>query len=723
MNTLYAFMLTVALSVVGTHVKAQHKPYPQALSYPGCIKPTNTTQAEMNASVARYYTYWKGQYLRNDLASLPGGYYIRAEISGDDEGYTPLGTSEGHGYGMVITVLMAGYDPDAHAVYDGLFKTARAYHSSINENLMGWVIADSASAQGHFDSATEGDMDIAYSLILAHYQWGSDGSVNYLAEARKMITSGLKVANLTSTSRLNLGDWDSKSTLNTRPSDWMLSHIRAFAQETGDVAWTNLIHNLYDIYTQFNINYSPATGLISDFVVKNPPAPAPENFTDEGPQTNEYNYNACRVPLRIVMDYALYGNRDAYIISNRIAAWIISKSGGQPACIKDGYKLNGAVSGSEPEAVFIAPFLAASVVNPANQAFLNSGWNFLKNKKSGYYSDTYNLLCQLFISGNWWKPEVSTPVCIPVSASTDDGNVPANVMDGDFETRWSADGDGQFLQFCLDTLTVVNGVDIAFYHGDSRQAIFDVQTSVDGVTWIPIVTGFHSSGKTNGLESFRFVPTVAKYVKLVGHGNSMITWNSYTEVRVRTVRHVESISLVAIQDAYVRNGAKADSALGMIDPTVLLTKRNNATDVGYDRQAYLGFDVQVEGTIVNATLEVYGKLDGEITSGVPVGVYAVPSSWREDRLTWNNKPATDSVALSSVTITDSTPRYYSWDVTDYIKRLGNTRISLALINNTISTPRVLFHSKESGSHLPRLIIRSYSNIAYAIDAGNDCINK
>ena len=38
---------------------------------------------------------------------------------------------------------------------------------------MGWVVADSKKAQGHFDSATDGDLDIAYSLLLAHKQWGS----------------------------------------------------------------------------------------------------------------------------------------------------------------------------------------------------------------------------------------------------------------------------------------------------------------------------------------------------------------------------------------------------------------------------------------------------------------------------------------------------------------------------------------------------------------------
>jgi len=710
--TKFHSLLVSGMLCLTSLAQAQNKPFPQAITYPNCIKPNNVTQAAMNASVASYYDYWKSKYLKNNLASLPGGYYIRGEISGDAEGFTPLGTSEGQGYGMVITALMAGYDPNARTIYDGLFKTARAFHSSINTNLMGWVVADASGAQGHFDSATDGDIDIAYSLILAHYQWGSDGAINYLAEAKKMITNGLKVANVTSTNRLNLGDWDGKSALNTRPSDWMLSHMRAFYQETGDAAWTSLINNLYAVYNQFSATYSPATGLISDFVVKNPPEPAPKNFIDEGPQTNEYNYNACRVPLRIVMDYALYGNSNAYTISNKIATWIISKTSGNPANVKDGYQLNGTVSGSDPEAVFVAPFVAASVVNSNNQAFLNSGWNFLKTAKSGYYSDSYSLLCQLFISGNWWKPEAGTvtpPTCVPASASSDDGNVPANVLDNDFNTRWSASGDGQYIQLCLGSAATVNGLDIAFYGGDTRSASFDILTSIDGTAWTAAATGLHSSGTTTALESFAFAAVSAKYVRIVGHGNNLNAWNSITEIKVKNNQSSATTTLTATKDAYVRNGDYANTAYGSTDPSILSTKLNTAETTGYDRQTYIGFDLSnINGTITNAVLKVYGKLEDIRSVNIPVGVYTVANTtWTEAGLTWNNKPATASGALQSVTITDSTARYYTWDVTAYInseKAAGRNAISLALINSTISTPRIVFNSKETGANAPQLLI-------------------
>ncbi|ATI52958.1 MULTISPECIES: glycosyl hydrolase family 8 [Bacillus cereus group] len=395
-----------SIPVVNQQVTAakEMKPFPQQVNYAGVIKPNHVTQESLNASVRSYYDNWKKKYLKNDLSSLPGGYYVKGEITGDADGFKPLGTSEGQGYGMIITVLMAGYDSNAQKIYDGLFKTARTFKSSQNPNLMGWVVADSKKAQGHFDSATDGDLDIAYSLLLAHKQWGSNGAVNYLKEAQDMITKGIKASNVTNNSRLNLGDWDSKSSLDTRPSDWMMSHLRAFYEFTGDKTWLTVINNLYDVYTQFSNKYSPNTGLISDFVVKNPPQPAPKDFLNESEYTNAYYYNASRVPLRIVMDYAMYGEKRSKVISDKVSSWIQNKTNGNPSKIVDGYQLNGSNIGSYPTAVFVSPFIAASITNSNNQKWVNSGWDWMKNKRESYFSDSYNLLTMLFVTGNWWKP-------------------------------------------------------------------------------------------------------------------------------------------------------------------------------------------------------------------------------------------------------------------------------------------------------------------------------
>ncbi|OAB33034.1 chemotaxis protein [Paenibacillus glacialis] len=440
--------LTMLMTLLGApapfqtkaHAAGELKPFPQQVSYPGIIKPNHVTQAAMNSAVSSYYDYWKGKYLKNNLSSLPGGYYVKGEITGNPGGYTPLGSSEGQGYGMVITALMAGHDSNARTIFDGLFKTARAFKSKNNANLMGWIVADSSSAQGHYGSATDGDLDIAYSLILADRQWGSSGTINYLAEAKKMITNGIKVSIVTTNNRLNLGDSFGKNTFDTRPSDWMLSHLRAFNQVTGDQVWLDVINNLYTVYGQFSTSYSSTTGLISDFVVNNPPIPADPDFL-EGPYDKEYNYNASRVPLRIVMDYAFYGDTRGRDIANKMAVWIKGKTNGVPGNIKDGYQLNGTARGSYATAVFVSPFISAATTNSAHQAWVNSGWDWMKNKKEGYFSDSYNLLNMLFISGNWWIPTAGggTP---DTQAPTAPSNLTtAVVSNNQINLNWTASTD------------------------------------------------------------------------------------------------------------------------------------------------------------------------------------------------------------------------------------------------------------------------------------------
>lgn len=408
-------MLSLVMALLMTIVKTQSflsntaygagevRPFPQQVSYSGIIKPNHVTQAAMNASVASYYDYWKGKYLKNNLSSLPGGYYVKGEITGDPGGFVALGTSEGQGYGMIITVLMAGHDPNAKTIFDGLFKTARAFKSSVNPNLMGWVVADHVNAQGNFSSATDGDLDIAYSLILAHNQWGSGGTVNYLQEATKMINA-IKSSNVTNNNRLNLGDWDSKSAHNSRPSDWMMSHLRAFHEVTGDNTWLNVINALYTAYSQVSNTYAPTTGLVSDFIVNNPAQPAPEWYLNEFQQTNQYYYNAARVPLRMVMDYAMYGETRGKTIVDKMSTWIKGATSNNPSNVKAGYSLSGTALNTYSSAVFTSPFISGATASSGNQAWVNAGWDYMKNAKSSYFSDSYNMLNLLYISGNWWKP-------------------------------------------------------------------------------------------------------------------------------------------------------------------------------------------------------------------------------------------------------------------------------------------------------------------------------
>jgi hypothetical protein len=130
-------------------------------------------------------------------------------------------------------------------------------------------------------------------------------------------------------------------------------------------------------------------------------------------------------------------------------------------------------------------------------------------------------------------PVEVTPAVSAITASSNDGNVPGNTVDNNLSTRWSANGDGQWIRFDLGTARMLTHVRIAFYQGNTRASRFDLQLSDDGVTWRNAFTSTRqSSGTTLSEETFNFDDQSARYVRYLGHGNTSNTWNSLTEVSI-----------------------------------------------------------------------------------------------------------------------------------------------------------------------------------------------
>ncbi len=137
------------------------------------------------------------------------------------------------------------------------------------------------------------------------------------------------------------------------------------------------------------------------------------------------------------------------------------------------------------------------------------------------------------------KPHTGTIAPVAVAATSDDGHVPANTLDGDLSTRWSAFGDGESIIFDLGAIYTIGEVQIAWFLGDTRTASFDVLTSIDGVNYDPALLSMESSGESLELESYVLgVARASRYVKIVGHENSSNGWNSITEVAILAGEHL-----------------------------------------------------------------------------------------------------------------------------------------------------------------------------------------
>jgi endo-1,4-beta-D-glucanase Y len=387
----------------------QHTPYAA-----GSIRPDHITQEEMDRVVAQTYDEWKTMYIRQGCDE--GRYYLHTNIS-TGGGSQTISISEGHGYGMVITALMAGHDPEARTIFDGMVLFLRDHPSSGDPALMAWNQVEGCTdldGNGTTASATDGDMDIAYALLLADAQWGSDGAVNYRDEAVKTINAIMAQEVNPASLTLQLGDWvnlDNPVHYHaTRSSDWMIGHLRAFLAATGDQRWQQVIDNTYATLSTIQTNYSPATGLLPDFVVDTnaSPHPADSGFL-EGDWDGRYSYNACRFPWRIGTDFMINGEARAKAALAPFNAWIQQASGGDPARIDSGYALDGSMGDQRryTDLSFVAPIGVSAMAGAENQQWLNSLWDFIVARPvrdGGYYDNTLKMMSLIVISGNWWQP-------------------------------------------------------------------------------------------------------------------------------------------------------------------------------------------------------------------------------------------------------------------------------------------------------------------------------
>ncbi|HSV46718.1 MAG TPA: glycosyl hydrolase family 8 [Ramlibacter sp.] len=369
--------------------------------YVAGILPTSASAAEMDRTIGGSYDAWKAANLvqANQVAS--GGYAVKFGKS-----TTYLAVSEGMSYGMLITVLMAGHDPQARACFDGLLKVVRARPAWATgyKALHEWRLGIDGSSKGEGWNAMDGDLDIAMALLMADRQWGSSGTWNYKQEAIATITA-LKTYNMKS-------DGATKglpNANNNRTSDYMIGHFRAFKRATGDSFWDLAVDRAYALVDHMQKVYSPNCGLMPDFVINtHTSAPAPSNgFIGDGVDTEGYYYaNACRNPWRFGTDYVTSGDSRWKDVCSKLVKFIQTDAGGNPAAIAAGYHLDGsAMDRSYPPESVIGPMLCGAMVSPDFQGFLNALWSWnAKNFTTDYYDSELQLIPMIVASGNWWNP-------------------------------------------------------------------------------------------------------------------------------------------------------------------------------------------------------------------------------------------------------------------------------------------------------------------------------
>lgn len=367
------------------------RPFPQHRLGTFCTYPTKPDDSVVQSA----YRDWKDTTVTAEGA---GGFLrVRKPDSGSVVGST---VSEGIGYGMILAAYM-GDQP----LFDGLWRYEQL-HLDAN-GLMNWEIAPSGEiTSGGMGGATDGDVDMAWALIMADRQWGGQGSLDkpYLGYAKALIQSiWTNEVDHTRSELLKPGDqWGDVDV--TNPSYFAPAYFRVFGSVSGDASnWNKVIDSNYAILARSlnATNGNTTNGLVPAWCDST--GKPVEAFS--GAPTHFQN-DATRVPFRVGQDYCFNGEPRAKTYLSLIANFygMIGESN-----IVDGYALDGTprperATGGLQAASFVGPAGVAAMSDAKYRAFLDQAYTALATQKLSagtiYYQKSWTALSLLMLTGN-----------------------------------------------------------------------------------------------------------------------------------------------------------------------------------------------------------------------------------------------------------------------------------------------------------------------------------
>ncbi|MGN6510955.1 MAG: Ig-like domain-containing protein [Chitinophaga sp.] len=173
-------------------------------------------------------------------------------------------------------------------------------------------------------------------------------------------------------------------------------------------------------------------------------------------------------------------------------------------------------------------------------------------------------------------------------------------------------------------------------------------------------------------------------------------------------------------DAYVRDGGSANPNFGTA--TTLVVKKDG--NKGYSRTSYLQFNLDSINNPGTAKLRLYVNSAGTAAPGTQWQVWKSNNdSWTETGITWNNKPATDTLLASQP---GRRSGYVEWDISSQAAQeaAGDKVLSIAIVSSVSGqTNDATFSSKEAASAAlrPVLMIDALPSVTLLQPAGNDTL--
>lgn len=344
-----------------------------------------------NDDTANLYKTWHQNYLVRDK----DGVFVNV---GSPRELEKIAISEAQGYGMLITLLAIRQGYANQSDFDLLLDYYIQHTISKQNSLMSWKQCSNGTnmltIDGTNTSATDGDLDIAYTLLKADELWGSSGQYNYRELADNLLSDLLNFDYNPTTQLLYLGNWaknDDKYHELVRVSDLIPAYYTYFFEITQDERWYLIYNASIKILKQ--LSRKNESGLLPDFCWVNDDGTlsVAQPNTLESSNDGHYGWNANRTPWRLSFS-------NDVSITDAIVKLLTFFS--KQNDIAAGYSLAGKPLVKYSAMAFVAPIAIAA--NHYQLLFPKFSCNLsLVVHKSGfsndYYSDTLQTLAALYL--------------------------------------------------------------------------------------------------------------------------------------------------------------------------------------------------------------------------------------------------------------------------------------------------------------------------------------
>jgi endo-1,4-beta-D-glucanase Y len=368
-------------------------PFPQNRMSANCVYPRDYRNEDVQAA----YAQWKAE----TVTSAGARGHLRVTRPKEPVLDPDTTVSEGIAYGLIIAVYMAD-----QTLFDELWKYEQMY---LDDNgLMDWYISADGTKRLGVGGATDADEDMALALLMADKQWGGRGTLDktYLQNATEQIA---KIWNheIVDGKLVAAGDHFGDAWNNVNISYFAPAYYRLFKSvNVSGADWDAVIKTVYDtIDIALNVaNGNQGNGLVPAWCASHDTVCAP-NPGEYPTGTANYQYDSCRTPFRIAMDWCWFGEARAKTYLAKTSAFFSAIGAPQ---IADGYALDGTpqpANAGQGSAAFVGPAGVGAMSSPAYQGFVDQAYAAVATRAllagGVYYEESWAVMSLLMMTGNF----------------------------------------------------------------------------------------------------------------------------------------------------------------------------------------------------------------------------------------------------------------------------------------------------------------------------------